>query len=161
MNSLQDAYESIINNEKLMENVKVIDIKFFVEPILEKGLTLENISSEYNEYIITTFYDFAIMFENIIIDIEEQENSVWYRDRRDELNYTNFYDINHNEILIKYRIVDDIFEGDSNISGKEVFWRECYIDINGNKFEDRDDAFEYLNNLLADGKSDINCIWWD
>lgn len=161
MFSLQEAYESIINNEELMKDIKFIDIKFFVEPKLEQGLSIEDISSKYDDDIYYKFLDIFAIIENIAEGINRLDNYLSCELRRDKLHYFNFYDIDGKEVIVRLRFEDAIFMENSEKSGIDATWSHKYTEIDGLKFYTFEDTFNYLNKVLANETLDMNKMWWD
>lgn len=158
---LQEVYESIINNEKLMKDIELIDIKFFVEPKLENGLTIEDISNKYDDDIYYKFLDVFAIIENIAKGINRLDNYLSCELRRDKLHYFNFYTIDGKEVIVKLYFEDAIFIENPDKSGIDATWNHKYTGIDGLKFYTFEDTFNYLNKILANGILDMNKMWWD
>lgn len=162
MKMTEEYILSILNGEENLEDTKLLNIRYVVEPELKDGLTINDISNKYDHNTTWNSCDIYQIIGNIADEIGFSNEDYFSKNRRDNLIAIKLKDIHANNIIAISRIEDEYFR-EEKIEGIEVNWKLKGIYINDYKFDyfNFEELFDYFNNLLADGIFKEYEMWWD
>ena len=162
MKMTEEYILSILSGEETLENTKLLNIRYVVEPELKDGLTINDISNEY-DYDTIWCYDYIFQIIGNIADEIGFSNEYYLSEsRKDNLIGIKLKDIHTNNVIAISRIEDEYFENEK-IEGVKVNWKLKKIYINDYELDhfNFEELFDYFNGILADGIFKEYEMWWD